>query len=94
MQLTMPELYETLSTGGTFKLRFNSHEEANNFRATLATHKHRVEKELILVGHLEPQSLTMTYDKDSGIASFSLKERVAAARRTYEIISSDSPTPP
>jgi hypothetical protein len=83
---TLPELYETLTSGGTFRMKFNCKEEANNFRAKIATHKHRTEKELKLMGVIEVQSLSMSYDADSCIASFHLTERKEQDLRTYDII--------
>ena len=77
---TLPELYETLTSGGKFRLRFNTHEEANAFRSRLATHKFRVEKDLKDMGVIEHMTLSMDYANEvygptgAGIATFYLRE--------------------
>jgi hypothetical protein len=91
----MPELFETLTTGGTFKARFNTRDEADKFRSKLATHKHRTEKHLRSVGmEYDHLSLNMIYEDDTGIASFRLIVPAPKPLRTYEILEIESPQLP
>lgn len=83
---TLPDLYETLTSGGRFRLRFNSHEEAKQFRTKLATHKFRVEKDLKAMGVIEHMTLSMAYDIESNIATFYLREPDTKAQPTFEVL--------
>lgn len=86
LQATLPELYETISAGGKFQMQFHSKEDAINFRAKLATHKHRTEKDLKLMGVIEHMTLTMTWDEATNVATFYTREPVQQ-QQTYEILS-------
>jgi len=93
--LTLPELYETLTAGNKFHMRFSCKDEAVAFRNRLATHKFRAEKQLKLLGIIEPQVLSMTYDGDANIAAFFLQERKQQQDLiSYEILEITPVTPP
>jgi len=83
---TMPELYETLTTGGKFKLQFSCKEEAVSFRNKLATHKYRTERELKILGVIQPQTLSMEFNPESNVAEFFLKAPQERELQTYEIL--------
>jgi len=83
---TLPELYETLTTGGKFRLRFNCRDEAVEFRTRLATHKFRVEKELKAMGVIEHMTLSMDFDMISLTATFYLREPESKQQKTFEVL--------
>ena len=88
--LSLPELYETLASGGKFQLAFATKQEAIKFQQSLGGIKHRKEKFLKNVGmvdeHHKFDSLTMEYDSETKIATFALGERKKRAARTFEIL--------
>ena len=93
---TMPELYETLTAGGKFSRQFSCKQEAIEFRNKLATHKYRKERELKLMGVIEPLTLAMDYDLDTNVATYYTRAREQRELTTYEIltISPQSPQSP
>ena len=83
---TLPELYETLTSGGKFRLQFSCREEAAQFRGRLATHKYRAEKDLKDMGIIEHMTLSMDYDIEANIATFYLREPGSKALPTFEVL--------
>lgn len=71
---TVKDLYETLISGSKFRLQFNSKAEARNFRSLISTHKFRSEKPLKDMGVIQHQVLSMTYDNETNIATFLLRD--------------------
>jgi len=90
---TLPELYETLTSGGKFRLQFNCRDEAVEFRSRIATHKYRVEKDLKDMGVIEHMTLSMDYSLEDNIATFYLREPDSKAPPTFEVLEIIPPTP-
>jgi len=92
---TLAELYETLTSGGKFRLRFNCRDEAVEFRSRLATYKYRIEKPLKDMAVIQHQILAMDYDIEENIATFFLREPdYERSNTTFEILEVIPPTPP
>jgi hypothetical protein len=90
---TLSELYETLTSGGKFRLRFNCREEAVEFRSRIATHKYRVEKDLKAMGVIEHMTLSMDYSSDDNIATFYLREPDYKSSPIFEVLEIIPPPP-
>lgn len=89
--LTRAELYETLTSGAAFKLRFTTKLEADLFQKSLSKIKWRSEKDIKALGiPLDKMHLTMSYDTEACVATFQLKPPVV---QTFEILEIIPPNP-
>ena len=83
---TLPELYETLTSGGKFRLQFSCNSEATLFRNKLGTYKYRAEKDLKDMGVIGHMTLSMDYDRESNVATFYLREPDSKSAPTFEVL--------
>lgn len=93
MQVTLPELYETLASGNSFQMQFPTKVEAVIFQRKLGGCKFRQEKQLKALGMIEHLALHLEYNSESKIATFSLVQPSATRElKTYEILTIIPPT--
>lgn len=86
---SLADIYDLLNGGNSLTMKFYCRDDANSFRTKLGVYKYRTEKPLRDMGVIEPESLVMTYDNDTKIATFEFK-KLDPQKEIFEILTISS----